>query len=170
MQSSYIGMLAFAIFLELAGGLLLIFNSTWGAVLLVSACILNCPRITRHFMNSLLPACRAGLYPKPKYIFINVITLKPGHLGPGLLGEAPLLLVQDESNIFDSPTQLRTCRCFMECFLCLCLAGASGNTRGVSKCGTSSKSRALPRIPKGCIICPRHCIIAQTAVSTGASK
>lgn len=30
-------MLAFAIFLELAGGLLFIFNSTWGAVLLVSA-------------------------------------------------------------------------------------------------------------------------------------
>lgn len=34
-------MLAFAIFLELAGGLLFIFNSTWGAVLLVTACILS---------------------------------------------------------------------------------------------------------------------------------
>ena len=35
-QGAYILMLAFAIFLELAGGLLLIFNSTLGAVLLVS--------------------------------------------------------------------------------------------------------------------------------------
>lgn len=33
-QGSYIFMLAVAIFLELAGGLLFIFNSTWGAVLL----------------------------------------------------------------------------------------------------------------------------------------
>lgn len=41
MQGSYIFMLAFAIFLELAGGLLFIFNSIWGAVLLVSACIFS---------------------------------------------------------------------------------------------------------------------------------
>lgn len=34
-QGYYIYMLAFAIFLELAGGLLLIFNSTLGALLLV---------------------------------------------------------------------------------------------------------------------------------------
>ena len=35
-KGSYVAMLAFAIFLELAGGLLLIFNSTLGALLLVS--------------------------------------------------------------------------------------------------------------------------------------
>lgn len=37
-QGSYIFLLAIAIFLELAGGLLFIFNSTLGAVLLVSRC------------------------------------------------------------------------------------------------------------------------------------
>ena len=59
MQGSYKFMLAFAIFLELAGGLLFILNSTWGAVLLVSACIFL-TSIGDHCANALYKCCSAS--------------------------------------------------------------------------------------------------------------